>query len=494
MERTNLNRILKVSFLTTLLLITQSGATDSCDAPYKKNIVHFADEHNPNNRLITVDSKNMKLLNSVEVEGSLNHHSDTMGDKSTAKYMMMVPKGSNFVTVREIKSGKFVKKIELPFRPRSADAYNKTYDLVLLNSRDRPAAVIIDATKLKIVGKAGFNTTCNKPNIVAPYNGLYENDDIPNLTCSTSDFGGDQISGHPIWLSSKLFVLLDRSNRLLHVYSIKRSEDGWDTKLEQTIKTDTALHQMIPRSTSRFNRTFYGMTESNQNEGKIAGVYKFVLRGNRLKTTDFTPLKNRNIQGINGHNLYITPNKRYLYAPVGATIKDGKVVKGGIFVVGAYSMRVKKFIETGFGAGHVSFSKRYSIAMVTNHKEKFVTAINYRRARFIKNIALDFKSENIFSLYQSHAPYIEPTGRYFYNFWTDGGVFFRVDLRGLNLDKSFYVGGIPIQGNYYSRINSGCIEQQDWLGRDGFSRYFSDFGRVTRHPRSSASESNGYDK
>jgi hypothetical protein len=487
-------RLIKLSFITTAFCFTLVNAEDSCDAPYKKNIVHFADEHDPDNRLITVDSKNMKLLNTVKVEGSLNHHSDTMGEITTAKYMMMVPKGSNFVTVREIKSGKFVKKIELPFRPRSADAYNKTYDLVLLNSRDRPAGVLIDATELKIVGKAGFNTTCNKPNIVAPYKGLYKKDDISNLTCSTSDFGGDQISGHPIWLSSKLFALLDRSNRLIHVYSIKRSKIGWDTKLEQTIKTDTALHQLIPRSTSRSNRTFYGMTESNNNEGKIAGVYKFSLRGNKLTMNNFTKLDENQLQGINGHNLYLTPNKRYLYAPVGATVKNGKITKGGIFVIGSYSMKVKKFIETGFGAGHVSFSKRYGIAMVTNHKDKYVTAINYNRDRFIKNIPLDFKSENIFSLYQSHAPHIESTGRYFYNFWTDGGVFFRVDLRNLNLDKSVYVGGIPIQGNYYSRINSGCIDSHDWLGRDGFNRFFGNFDRVTRHPSSSPSESNGYDK
>ena len=494
MKYNRISRLLTLSLIVSTLSLTMANATESCDAPYQKNIVHFADEHNPNNRLITVDSKDMKLLNTVGVEGSLNHHSDTMGEIRTAKYMMMVPKGSNFVTVREIKSGKFVKKIELPFRPRSADAYNRTYDLVLLNSRDRPSAVLIDATELKIVGKAGFNTTCDKPNIVRPFKGLYVKDDIQNLTCSTSDFGGDQISGHPIWLSSKLFALLDRSNRLLHIYSMKRSRDGWVTKLEQTIKTDTALHQLIPASTSRFNTTFYGMTESNQNEGKIAGVYKFRLRGTKLITDKFTKLNERRTQGLNGHNLYMTPDKRYLYAPVGATLKNGKVNKGGIFILGAHTMRVKKFVETGFGAGHVSFSTRYKLAMVTNHKDKYVTAINYRRHRFVKNISLNFKSENIFSLYQSHAPHIESTGRYFYNFWTDGGVFFRIDLKKLTQDKSVYTGGIPIQGNYYSKINTECVETNNWLTTNGFNTFFGRFDRVRTHPTRSARESNGYDR
>ena len=496
MKIKKLSRLLGFSLIASSLCLSSLSARDNCDAPYKKDIVHFADEHNPHNRLITVDSKNMKLLNTEGVEGSLNHHSDTMGEIRTAKYMMMVPKGSNFVTVREIKSGKFVKKIKLPFRPRSADAYNKKYNLVLLNSRDRPSAVLIDASKLKIVGKAGFNITCNKPNIVAPYQGLYAEEDIDNLTCKTSDFGGDQISGHPIWISSKAFVILDRSNRLLHIYSIHKSKIGWKTKLEQTIKTDTALHQLIPRSKLFYNKTFFGMTESNPSEGKKAGVYKFKRIGNnKLRKIKFTKLSKKDIKGINGHNLYITPNKLYLYAPVGATLQDGEIKRGGIFVVNAYSMRVKRFIQTGFGAGHVNFSKRYKIAMVTNHKDKYVTAIDYRRHRFIKNIPLKFKSENIFSLYQSHAPYIEPTGRFFYNFWTDGGVFFRINLKRLKLDKSVYTGGIPIQGNYYPKINQGCAEDSILSIIDGYGNFFEDFIQSrTYNQIENAKNSNGYDK
>jgi len=486
----------------SIFISTMGFAGNDCDAPYKRNIVHFADEHNPDNRLITLDSRKMKLLNTVEVEGSLNHHSDTMGTIKTAKYMMMVPKGSTFVTVRDIKSGNFVKKIELPFRPRSADAYNKTHNLVLLNSRDRPAAVLIDASSLKIVGKAGFNIQCSQPNILPSYDGIYAPEDIPNLMCSTSDFGGDQISGHPIWISSRSFVLLDRSNRLLHVYSIKKYGDNWNTKLVQTIKTDTALHQLIPRSSSYYNRIFYGMTESNPAQGKIAGLYKFIRIGSRLHMLKFTKLAKGSTKGINGHNLYITPDKKYLYAPAGATLRDGETEKGGIFVVGAYSMRVKKFVETGFGAGHVNFSKKYRMAMVTNHKAKYVTAINYKRHNFLKNIPLDFKSENIFSLYQSHAPYIEPTGNYFYNFWTDGGVFFRINLANLTLDKSVYTGGVPIQGNYYPRVNTSCGESNPIsITPDNFSTLFSNiFNHILGDTRSlfdrveNTKDSNGYDK
>jgi len=81
-----------------------------------------------------------------------------------------------------------------------------------------------------------------------------------------------------------------------------------------------------------------------------------------------------------------------------------------------------------------------------------VTAINYKTHNRIKHIPVKFKRANIFGLTQSHAPYVEPSGRYYYNFWSDGGVFFRIDLNSLTTDKAVYVGGIPIQGNYYEDI------------------------------------------
>ena len=455
------------NIIKTALLLSSTTliATSSlhAEAKFVSNIAHFADEHDPHNRLITVDYKHMRLLKTTNIEGSLNHHSDSLASTpSQAKYMMMVAKGSNFVTIRKTKDGSFVKKIWLPFRPRSADAYNAKYNLVLLNSRDRPAGVLIDASQLKIVGWAGFHTTCNKPNILAPYSGLYTNYNIPNLKCSTNDFGGDQISGHPVWISSEAFALLDRSNRLLHVYSIYKKSNGlWGTKLEQTIKTDTSLHQIIPRDKTSWNRTFYGETEGNSAQGKSVVIYKWRLKSNGkgLQQTNMLRLNQlRKIKkklGYGGHNLYITPDKKYLYAPIGSRFNSGRhrAKKGGVMILRSDDLSFVRFVKTGFGAGHVSFSRQKHIAIVTNHKDNYVTAIDYRRNKKIKNIQVKFRHQNIFSVNQSHAPYIEPNGRYFYNFWTDGGVFFRIDLNRLRLDKSIYVGGTPIQGNYYPTVN-----------------------------------------
>jgi len=436
--------------------------------PYEDHIVHYADEQN---RLITLNYDTMELLDTQELEGILNHHADPLGTLAKTNYMMMVPKGSNFVTVREVKSGKHIKKIRLPFKPRSADAYNKTYNVVLLNSRNRPAAVLIDAATLKIVGKAGFNITCNLmsqdnfSNIYAPYDNFN-----PGITCNHMDFGGDQISGHPIWLDDNHFVIIDRSNRLLHIYKIHELEffapgRELQTELVQTISTDSSLHQLIPEyADNPDNTVFYGMTEGNVEQKIIPRIYKFKFDGNKL-TKIVSPQMITHGPGIVasttigtfGHNLYITPDKQYLYAPLGGTITESDWTstvnsKGAIFVVKTSTMEVVKSIPAGKGAGHVAFSEQKHLAVVTNHMDDFVTVIDYDNHSFVNNIQLDFPHEGIFSLNQSHMQHISEDGNYYYNFWTDGGYFFRINLSTLKLDAKVYTEGIPIQGNFYEKV------------------------------------------
>jgi len=469
-------------------------AKEQIDLPYTNHIVHYADEYQSleiKNRLITLNYDTMELLDTRELEGSLNHHADPLGKLEKANYMMMVPKGSNFVTIREIKSGKHIKKIRLPFKPRSADAYNEKYNLIVLNSRNRPAAVLIDAAALKIVGKAGFDITCNLMNkssidrIYAPYDNFDR-----NLTCLATDFGGDQISGHPIWLDTTHFVILDRSNRLLHIYAIEKDETQelyptWKTKLVQTIRTDSSLHQLIPEDKDNPNNTvFYGMTEGNQAQKIIPRIYKFKFDGFKLIETaspkmivvdDLSEPKTK-IIGTMGHNLYITPDKKYLYAPLGGTRTqtqwESNIGKGAIFVVDTTTMEIVKQIPAGNGSGHVAFSKQKKMAVVTNHKDNFVTVIDYNKHQFIKNVPLNFTAENIFNLTQSHMQHISEDGKYYYNFWTDGGVFFRINLESLEVDSSVYTGGTPIQGNFYKKIAMNEDIPEPAI-KDGYDEFFS---------------------
>ncbi|RUM70629.1 MAG: hypothetical protein DSZ08_04430, partial [Sulfurovum sp.] len=104
-------RTMAIMCLTAPLSVYARDIDDSMeqiDLPYTNHIVHYADEYQSleiKNRLITLNYDTMELLDTRELEGSLNHHADPLGKLEKANYMMMVPKGSNFVTIREIKSG-----------------------------------------------------------------------------------------------------------------------------------------------------------------------------------------------------------------------------------------------------------------------------------------------------------------------------------------------------------------------------------------------------
>jgi len=482
------------------LSTTAINAKDSCEAPFRDHIVHFADEHD--NRLLTLNYKDMELLNVEHVDGLVNHHADTISIDGVPSYIMMVPKGSNFVTFRDIKNAKFVKRVNLPFRPRSGDAYNVDKNLIYLNSRDRPAGVLIDTKKLEIVGKVGFNTICNLPeysldyiSLISNYNNylpqemfkaFYLKKDFLNLKCNAIDLGGDQISGHPRWISKKALVEVDRANRLLHIYEIHkyRKDDKtlYRTKLTQTLATSSSMHQIIPRDKNKkWNRFYYGTTEGNLNKEIPAGVYMFKRVGlAKFKQLAFTSLKYDDRIGYFGHNEYITPDLKYLYTPVGFTVDDeGDKHPGGIFVINSKTMKIVKFIEAGYGSGHVAFSKQKGLAIVTNHKSNYLTIIDYKHHKFIKNIVLPFEDENIASLKQSHSQYVSKDGKYYYNFWSDGGEFFRINLDTLDVDGSVYTGGIPIQGNFFENIVANCDLPKPSVG-DGYDNFFNDMINIPK--------------
>ena len=490
-----IKRFTIASMALSIVLMANPGkkvVEDNCPGIFQKNIAYFADEHDPHNRLLVFDYKNMELLDEIPIEGSLNHHADLAGTIFSSPYIITVAKGSNFISFYNIKNGEFVKKIRLPFRPRSADAFNKRRDLIFLNSRDRPAGVLIDAKKLMLVGKLGFNIDCNKEG-----DNIFTDNEIKSLVCSTNDFGGDQISGHPIWLDDNSVALLDRANRYIHVFKIHKKGSFYKTKRIQSIPTDTSLHQMIPLDANdKRNKVFYGETESNIEQQKYAGVYKFTKKGHQLKVDKFTYFKYEDIIGVYGHNLYITPDKKYLYAPAGATINsNGDISKGGIFVIDAKTLNVINFIPTGFGAGHVAFAKNKGLAFVTNHKDSHISVLNWKEHKFIKDIEIPFRHEGIASILLSHSQYIDKEENYYYNVWTDGGDFFRINLDTLEIDGEIRTGGIPIQGNFVPNVTTACNIPKP-ADIDGYDILFGDFNDEIRKIKDyirGSDESNDYD-
>jgi hypothetical protein len=152
-----------------------------------------------------------------------------------------------------------------------------------------------------------------------------------------------------------------------------------------------------------------------------------------------------------GHNADFAPDNKHLY--VGSD-------RGYMHIINVDRWKVENTVNTGgisygsanvkAGSGHTCFAADKGLAIVTNHGAKYNTIINLSTQRKIKNVKLPFENEGIFNANQSHTCYVDDGQDYYYNFWTDGGVFYRIDLYDLTLADSLYTGGIPIQGSYIS--------------------------------------------
>jgi hypothetical protein len=55
---------------------------------------------------------------------------------------------------------------------------------------------------------------------------------------------------------------------------------------------------------------------------------------------------------------------------------------------------------------------------------------------------------------QAHTGRVSPDSQYFYNFGSDSGTFFRINLDTLEMDKSVYTGGTPKQASQPSELGS----------------------------------------
>jgi len=113
-------------------------------------------------------------------------------------------------------------------------------------------------------------------------------------------------------------------------------------------------------------------------------------------------------------------------------LKDQKSIyvgsdEGNLFVVDYASgseMRLGKTIQAGKGAGHTDEMKHNNIAVLINHKDKFITVMNTQTHEKIADIVVSkLDDSEIGSVQiQSHPKYhFSKDGRYFYMFLTEEG-------------------------------------------------------------------------
>ena len=521
------------------------------DSPALKDKVYafFADEHNSGpgkgNRILQIDLDEMAIVDSIEVPGDLGHHADN-GFNSK---IYGVPKGSNFVNVIKLTKDangktkmKLAKKIDLIHKPRSGDAYNDKYHVILMAAANRPMASFIDVRTDKVVGTIGSEIDCTLTDGTKLLSHADANTHAGALKyqCANDDHGGNQISGHPYWLTEDVAAIVDRTNRQISVYKVSKVGNQLKGRLLNRVKTRTSIHQIVPRDRSSLPASqqmdFYAVEEGKHANptdysGGIAHALihlkltdkglKLVRRMDLQRTKVLPKAKADRIlnsciniyrstfsQALNGpsqsrenqyndlfaregitrspdqdpyndfpvdcfypgipggHNADFAPNNKHLYVGMAG---------GAMSVIDVNRWKIANNIDIGIrtGPGHTCFSKKHNVALTSNHgfSNIFGNVAMTRTIRYINSerpigyywIRLPFDRENITSTAVSHTCYVDANEDYYYNFFTDGGDFYRIDLsRVFNnprngssalVDADLYTGGIPIQGSYINLRN-----------------------------------------
>ena len=534
--------------LASSLFMSQSALSAPGDVVH----AYFADEHNTTpttptgNRILEIDIENMTLVNALDVPGILGHHADN-GFNSK---IYGVPKGSGFVNVIELRkdqndttSMQYSKKIDLTHMPRSGDAYNKKFNVILMVARNRPMGTFINVDTDEIMGTIGENVDCT----LTDGTQLLSHADANTIAGATKyqcarasgSHGGDQISGHPYWLTTDYAAIIDRTNNQISVYNVWHDGTQLKSRLVNHLKTNTSIHQIVPRDRTALpgsqQSDFYAIEEGehvgNMNPATGRGVtdadyltgkphallhmklttngLELVKRLNLQRTIPLSKVKSdriidacvANYRGQNrgglsraaryeeiftteglarnpdqdpgadfptecfypgipgGHNADFAPNNRHLYIGMAG---------GALSIVDVNRWKIVNNLDIGIrsGPGHTCFSAKHNLALTTNHGvgyTRVIRNINSNRPTISQYLPLGFTPAGLISTKQSHTCYIDEKEEFYYNFYTDGGVFYKMDLAAIAANtrngqpgmvtQSLVTGGIPIQGSYIALKN-----------------------------------------
>ncbi len=430
----------------------------------------FGDKEN--NQIDVVDVDNMQLIDTIPTGHQKTYAAEVIkfhGQETQTPKMYIDNRGSDAIDVLDSATNEIVKTINLPFHPRSISV-NKDTGLVAVSGVDKPMTAIIDAKTDTLIATVGEN------NVTYPVTSGHSYVSSGTLAC-----------GHPEWLDNNHFVLLDRQNKEIKTYKIFKDANGaWQTTLVNTLQTPSPIHNLIPpkihgkvgKKIAMASHSFekgnhenqqYKESQSNQSTNKkhagteqystifyataegATDVYPSVLKlefneNTGLKIVDNLEIKKEGISANVMGVLHLIFMKDHKHIYVGSN-------EGGLFIVNYATspMRIEKIVAAGKGAGHTDEFKHGNIAVVINHKDKFITLMNTATNTKIANIDVSQIDDSLVGKVQtqSHPQYhFSEDGKYFYMFLTEEGALVKVNLITKELEQRLDIGGKIAMGSF----------------------------------------------
>ncbi len=402
---------------------------------------YFGDK--ANNKIDVIDVENMKLIDEIYTGHQKTYAAEIIkmhnqGHNSDKK-MYIDNRGSDAIDVMQSSTNSITKTINLPFHPRSIDVEEET-GLVAVSGTDKPMISIIDGKNDKLLTTAGRDTVT-----------------YPTTIGHSYVSSGTLASGHPHWLDSEHFALIDRQAMKIITYKLVKNGETYSTQKVNEIETPSPVHNLIPpkihghggHHNGGNNYPIFYATAEGSNSAYPSVMKLYFSPNEGLKVLENLELSksglSKDVMGV--HHLNFIKRTQKIY--VGSD-------EGTLFVVD-YStspMNIVKILKAGSGAGHTAqmeHSHVGDIAVVINHKDRFITVINTQTDTKLADINVsNLGTDKIGKVQtQSHPQYhFSKDGRYFYLFLTEEGALVKIDLDTKEVVDRLEIGGKIAMGSF----------------------------------------------
>ncbi len=384
-----------------------------------------------------MDADAMELANLIPLDSNMPSVHAGSCDRAgyTDKMYVRTPKvndaypgdGSGFLQVVDVAQSKWLRNITLPNPPRSSGGYNRYRGLQGITGKTEPYAMIIDVATDKLVITVGTAHTTE--------------------TIGGND--GGNATGHFVWLDANHFALLDRYRNSVFIYKINEDYPPYTTTLTDTIVTPTSSHSFISKDGAGHlfsERTFYlaveGSSADKDNVKPQLGKFTFDSATGTVTQVgsylEFTTVSD--VDDVIHHFGFATDG--LIGVPLGASGRVFIVDTSGDLVLWAGGTNE---YQAGAGAGHFDYSASQGKAVITNHKDKFVSVINITTG-VMHNVQFTTTGIVGTDFIQSHRNWVLPDGKSYIFFEYVAGTFYKIDLVNDTLySDKVITGGSPVQ-------------------------------------------------
>ena len=275
------------------------------------------------------------------------------------------------------------------------------------------------------------------------------------IETTPTDYGGSLATGHPYWVTNNKFLLLDRANRKIDLYNVRKVNNEYKVNFVNTLDLSSSAHHVlgIPNAKSKDKYIFYAFSEGSPSQAIPPSITKFKLTIQGLKKEKTVSLSNNDV------NVFDMGSHHGQFHPDGIHIYFGSK-EGFTYVVNRKSMSVVKAIKTGLGDGHTTMIPGRNLAIATNHEDSFMTIIDTKTHTKIKNIDVATLSGKAGKV-QSHTSSVDPyNDRFFYTAASNEGRILEIDLEMLKVSREIKMedsNSYLIQGTFIWGNENMCI-------------------------------------